>query len=64
MNRDNSRPSGVHGIVPSANDVAQLEQVCTGCFVATLVAINQPVLTRAKVLNQISNGRSFALNGS
>jgi hypothetical protein len=46
--RDNTRPSGVRGTIPSAIAFTQLQEAETALFVAAVFTKDQPFLTRAK----------------
>jgi hypothetical protein len=63
MMRDTTRPSGVRGTIPSAIAFTQLQEAETALFVAAVFTKDQPFLTRAKMVNQISKGRLFRWTG-
>jgi hypothetical protein len=63
MIRDNTRPSGVRGTIPSAIAFTQLQEAGTDLFVAAVFTKDQPFLTRAKMVNRISKGRLFRRTG-
>ena len=64
MNRDNTRSNNKYDTTPSSLFLAQARQQRAALIVAALIAINQPFMTKAKMLNRISTGMSFALSGS
>jgi hypothetical protein len=63
MNRDNTSSNDKYDTTPSSLSLAKVRQEGATLIVAALIAINQPFLARATILNRISSGISFALNG-